>query len=155
MKCSKCGKEIPVGAGYYNYPSGVNCRTCGSVHVPAVDKALKEELLPMAKAINERIMKMTKEQSRNLKGESISVFAEITKEQSDRLKMESIRRMRWRLWFAFRDSKYERFRKEVRDEIHPNYDNIKQFCLEHWKVEIKDMTESELKKYIAIVAKWK
>lgn len=100
-------------------------------------------------------MKMTSKQSRDLNSESIPVFAEITQQQSDRLKMESIRRMRWRLWFAFRDSKYESFRKKVKGEVQPDYETIKQYCLDHWKTEIKDMTESELTKYIAIVRKWK
>jgi hypothetical protein len=72
-----------------------------------------------------------------------------------RLKEESLRRMRWRLWFAFRDSQYTQFRFVRRDgRIEPMYENIKAYCREHWSKEIKDMDEKELAKYIAIVLKW-
>lgn len=72
-----------------------------------------------------------------------------------RLKEESLRRMRWRLWFAFRDSQYTQFRFVRRDgKIEPMYENIKAYCRERWGKEIKDMDEKELAKYIAIVLKW-
>ncbi len=77
-------------------------------------------------------------------------------ETKNRLKEESMRRMRWRLWFAFRDSKYTRFRQsDGRGGLNPNYQTIKEYCLKYWGKEIKDMTENELTNRIAIVNKWK
>lgn len=74
----------------------------------------------------------------------------------NRLKEEALRRMRWRLWFAFRDSKYTQFRQsDGRGKLNPNYQTIKEYCLKHWGKEIKDMTEKELADRIAIVLKWK
>ena len=68
-------------------------------------------------------------------------------------KEEELRRLRWRLWFAFAESKYEHFR--VKDSKHPNYNIINDYCEKHWGVKIGDMTKSKLQEKIAIVQKWK
>lgn len=58
MKCTKCGKDIPIGAGYYNYPSGLMCSTCGKERLPAVEKAMNDEIIRMAKELkNNRTLK--------------------------------------------------------------------------------------------------
>ncbi len=49
--CTKCGIEIIPAAGYFNYPSGIMCVECGLKRNPAVEKALNEELLRMAKEL--------------------------------------------------------------------------------------------------------
>jgi hypothetical protein len=72
----------------------------------------------------------------------------------NRLREESMTRMRWRLWFLFAESKYTQFAYKG-DRKKPCYEVIKKYCREHWGKEIKDMTEPELSKYIAIVKKWK
>lgn len=72
----------------------------------------------------------------------------------DALKEESMRRMRWRLWFVFAESKYEVFSENGKG-LKPHFDNIKAYSLKHWGKEIKDMTEKELSKNIAIISKWK
>ena len=79
----------------------------------------------------------------------------LTKATPAQLKEESMRRMRWRLWFAFRDSKYTQFRKAIGGKLYPNYETIKAYCLKHWGKEIKDMGENELNRRIALVIKWK
>lgn len=81
--------------------------------------------------------------------------AKITNERSAKLKEESMKRMRWRLWFAFRDSKYAQFKNVYRGNVYPHYNNIKEYCLKHWGKEIKDMGEHELSNRISIVLKWK
>jgi len=78
----------------------------------------------------------------------------------DMLREESMRRMRWRLWFAFMESGYKSFRIEERDKkgnlrVKPDYDSIKKYCLKYWNKEIKDMTDQELSERIATVKKWK
>jgi len=54
----------------------------------------------------------------------------------------------------FAESKYTQFAYKG-DRKKPCYEVIKKYCREHWGKEIKDMTEPELSKYIAIVKKWK
>lgn len=71
-----------------------------------------------------------------------------------RLQQEALTRMRWRLWFAFADSKYDSFKYKGR-KGKPNYAVIKKYCIEHWGKEPADMTLEELRKSIAIVNKWK
>lgn len=44
LKCSKCGKEIPVGVGFYNYPSGAMCSKCGEEENITVRKAMDAEV---------------------------------------------------------------------------------------------------------------
>lgn len=71
-----------------------------------------------------------------------------------------MQKMRWRLWFAFRDSKYPEFStvitsKKRGTQVNPNYDKINEFCLEKWGKKIGDMTQEELAKYINLVKKWK
>ena len=73
---------------------------------------------------------------------------------SSRLREESMIRMRWRLWFLFAESKYTEFCYKG-NKKNPHYENIKKYCRERWGKEIKDMTDDELSKYIAIVKKWK
>ncbi len=51
MKCVKCQTDIKIGQGYYNYPSGAMCSTCGSKRAPMVEKALNAELNKMANEI--------------------------------------------------------------------------------------------------------
>lgn len=51
LRCTKCNVVIPMGAGYYNYTSGVQCSPCGAKMVPLVEKALNDELLIMAKEL--------------------------------------------------------------------------------------------------------
>lgn len=71
-------------------------------------------------------------------------------------RLDTMRRLRWRLWFAFRDSKYEAFKGDVgRDgKRMPNYKLIDSYCNEQWKTTIAEMSEKELTKYISIVKKW-
>ena len=78
----------------------------------------------------------------------------ITPEQSKRLYQDAMIRMRWRLWFAFAESKYEEFRYRGNPKK-PYFKNIKEYCLNHWGKEIANMTKEELSEYIAIVTKWK
>lgn len=79
---------------------------------------------------------------------------EICKKDIQRLQYDKMIRMRWRLWFAFSESRYEQFRyKETYGK--PNYATIKEYCIEHWGKEPADMTLTELRKYISIVTKWK
>jgi hypothetical protein len=79
----------------------------------------------------------------------------MTMETADRIREEALRRMRWRLWFAFRDSKYMQFRIIVNGKLNPNYMKINEYCLRHWGKEIKDMGPKELNRRIALVLKWK
>ncbi len=79
---------------------------------------------------------------------------EVDAATADRLQYEAMVRLRWRLWFAFTESKYVAFRYKGR-KGKPDFARIKQYCLEHWGKEPADMTLDELRKYIAIVAKWK
>ena len=81
--------------------------------------------------------------------------AKISNKKSAQLKEAAMTRMRWRLWFAFRDSKYTQFRNIYRGKSYPHYENIKVYCLKHWGKEIKDMGENELANRISIVSKWK
>ena len=74
---------------------------------------------------------------------------------AERLQQESLRRMRWRLWFAFRDSKYPEYRNETTNGIYPNYKAIDEYCLKHWGTRIGMMTEYELSQKIAVVMRWK
>jgi hypothetical protein len=74
----------------------------------------------------------------------------------NKLQEESMRRLRWRLWFAFSESKYEQFHTtDSRGNVLPNFKEITKYCIKHWQIEIKDMTERELSERIAIVRKWK
>ena len=77
----------------------------------------------------------------------------ITPEQARRLENQALTRMRWRLWFAFTDSKYAHFRYKGRSGK-PDYAAIKKYCRDHWGKEPADMSLEELRKYIAIVNKW-
>ncbi|NDW10474.1 hypothetical protein [Dysgonomonas sp. 520] len=77
----------------------------------------------------------------------------ITEDRARQLHEESMRRMHWRLWFAFRDSKYTFFRANNRYGV--NFKKVTEYCLKHWGKEIKDMTEAELSQRISIVSKWK
>lgn len=79
----------------------------------------------------------------------------VSEKRSVQLKNEAMTRMRWRLWFAFRDSKYEHFRYISKGRAYPNYATIKEYCLRHWSKEIKDMSYNELSNKISIVLKWK
>ena len=79
----------------------------------------------------------------------------ISNERSAQLQEEAMRRMRWRLWFAFRDSKYDQFKYMHKGNVYPNYAKIKEYCLRHWGKEIKDMGYNELSNKISIVLKWK
>lgn len=63
--------------------------------------------------------------------------------------------MRSKLFYAFRDSGYSDFTYENSNGIFPHYENIKAFCLDKWGKEPKDMTKTELGKYINLVLKWK
>ncbi len=49
--CTKCGKKIAFSAGFYNYPSGIMCSSCGDERNPAVEKALNDELKKMARCL--------------------------------------------------------------------------------------------------------
>lgn len=53
LKCTKCGVVIPMGAGFYNYPSGVQCGKCGKERAPLVKKALDDEIKKMAKELKQ------------------------------------------------------------------------------------------------------
>lgn len=53
MKCVKCQKEIKIGHGFYNYPSGPQCAECGHKISAEVDKALTAELYKMAKELRD------------------------------------------------------------------------------------------------------
>lgn len=55
--CVKCKKEINPKTGFYNYPSGIMCAHCGAERVPAVEKALNDELKKMAKELKSGILK--------------------------------------------------------------------------------------------------
>lgn len=68
-------------------------------------------------------------------------------------KQDELRRLRWRLWFVFAESKYEHFR--VKDSKHPNYNIINDYCEKYWGVKVGDMTKKQLQEKIAIVKKWK
>ncbi len=78
----------------------------------------------------------------------------VSKEKSGQLHEEAMRRMRWRLWFAFAESKYEHFRQDG-NKKKPNYQNINKYCKEHWGKEVGEMTKDELAKHISQVSKWK
>ncbi len=74
----------------------------------------------------------------------------------NRLQEESMRRMRWRLWFAFAESKYESFGRVDRyGRLQPDFASITEYCKKYWGKEIKDMDARELSERIAIVQKWK
>jgi hypothetical protein len=77
-----------------------------------------------------------------------------TLELATKLQIETIKRLRWRLWFVFAESKYDAFRVD-KNKKKPNWHEINKYCREHWGKEIGDMTEAELAKYISIVKKWK
>ena len=47
LKCTKCGKIIGDGEGFYNIPSGVKCSNCGSR--PKDRKKAGEELILLLK----------------------------------------------------------------------------------------------------------
>ena len=53
VRCTKCNEVIPMGAGYYNYTSGVQCSPCGAKMAPLVEKALNAELLVMAEELKQ------------------------------------------------------------------------------------------------------
>lgn len=74
----------------------------------------------------------------------------------NRLKEEALRRMRWRLWFAFAESKYDSFGRVDRlGRLQPDFAKITKYTMKYWGKHIKDMTEEELASRIAIVQKWK
>ena len=78
----------------------------------------------------------------------------ITPQKSAQLNAEAMKRMRWRLWFAFAESKYNHFCKDG-DKKKPHYQNIDAYCSEHWGKTIGNMTKEELAKHISQVTKWK
>ncbi|WP_315302510.1 hypothetical protein [Tannerella forsythia] len=74
----------------------------------------------------------------------------------NRLKEEALRRMRWRLWFAFAESKYDTFGHVDRlGRLQPDFEKITKYTMKYWGKHIKDMSEEELASRIAIVQKWK
>lgn len=79
---------------------------------------------------------------------------ELTPEKSRELHEEAMRRLRWRLWFAFAESKYNHFCYKGNKKS-PHYKNIDDYCREHWNKTIGTMTKEELSEKIAIVSKWK
>lgn len=79
---------------------------------------------------------------------------QITPEKAKELTEAAMRRLRWRLWFAFAESKYDEFCYKG-NKKKPHWNNIKKYCLEHWNKEIGQMTKEELSEKIAIVKKWK
>ena len=78
----------------------------------------------------------------------------VTPDKADELLQKAMIRMRWRLWYAFAESKYPEFRYHDNKKL-PDFINIKAYCLKHWGVEIEHMTKDELQEKIAIVSKWK
>lgn len=78
----------------------------------------------------------------------------ITPQKAEQLKSEALIRMRWRLWFAFAESKYEGFRYDG-NKKKPHYGNIDAYCVKHWGKRIGEMAKSELAKHISQVNKWK
>ncbi|HEY5508421.1 MAG TPA: hypothetical protein VIK29_07115 [Paludibacter sp.] len=79
---------------------------------------------------------------------------EVTPEKAEQLHEEAMVRMRWRLWYAFAESKYPEFRYHD-NKKQPDFNNIRAYCLKHWGVEIGNMTKVQLQEKIAIVTKWK
>lgn len=41
IKCVKCNCIINVGMGYYNFPTGAQCSTCGKVLSKEVERQLR------------------------------------------------------------------------------------------------------------------
>jgi len=78
----------------------------------------------------------------------------VTSEKSNELLEAAMTRMRWKLWFSFAESKYHHFRKNDNPK-RPHYDNINDYCREHWGKTISKMSKEELQEKIAIVKKWK
>ena len=67
---------------------------------------------------------------------------------------ETMRRLRWRLWFVFAESKYDQFCYKG-NRKKPHYGNINTYCQSKWGKTISEMTKTELSEKIAIVTKWK
>lgn len=79
---------------------------------------------------------------------------EVTPEKAKQLQEDALTRMRWRLWYAFAESKYEEFCYQG-NKKKPYWKNIAAYCLKHWGKQIGEMTKDELQEKIAIVGKWK
>lgn len=43
LKCKKCGCVIPMGAGFFNFPSGAQCSKCGDIHSKKLDKEFAKD----------------------------------------------------------------------------------------------------------------
>lgn len=78
----------------------------------------------------------------------------VTPDKADELLEKAMTRMRWRLWYAFAESKYPEFRYHD-NKKQPDFNNIRAYCLKHWGIEIGNMTKEQLQEKIAIVNKWK
>lgn len=78
----------------------------------------------------------------------------VTPEKRRELYEETMRRLRWRLWFAFAESKYTHFCYKG-NKKRPHYKNIDDYCQEQWGKTISVMSKTELSEKIAIVTKWK
>jgi hypothetical protein len=78
----------------------------------------------------------------------------VTPEKADELLEQAMNRMRWRLRYAFAESKYHEFRYHENKKL-PDLININAYCLKHWGVQIDNMTKEELQEKIAIVTKWR
>ena len=63
-------------------------------------------------------------------------------ENSLTARLEIMRRMRWRLWFAFAESKYAEFCGSIgrNGKRMPNYNAIDAYCEKHWSVRIYQMS---------------
>ncbi len=78
----------------------------------------------------------------------------INPKRAEELNNAALRRMRWKLWFCFAESKYDTFRENDNPK-RPHYKNIDAYCLKHWGKKIGEMTKTELSKYISLISKWK
>ncbi|GCD76667.1 MAG: hypothetical protein ACK4EX_02340 [Thermaurantimonas sp.] len=58
-------------------------------------------------------------------------------------------KMRWKLVFTFRDKGFRNQDGSI------DFEKIHNYCLNHWKKDINNMSTNELRKYISVVSKWK
>ncbi len=74
--------------------------------------------------------------------------------QSNSTGDEILRRLQWKLRYAFADSKYDNYCVGG-NKKKPNMLEIDSFCLKQWKKRVNEMSEDEMEKYISIVKHWK
>lgn len=43
LRCAKCNCIIPMGAGFFNFPTGAQCSACGINKSKAIEKAWEKD----------------------------------------------------------------------------------------------------------------